>query len=143
MAKLHSPSPARPLHPLHAIILAFPLPLFLAALVSDVAYSRTYQVQWANFSAWLIAGAMVGGGLVLLCALVGMVRYQGSGSRRPLLYFLVLLAMWVIGFINALVHAKDAWATMPQGLYLSVVTTLLALVAAWIGYSGFYTVEVR
>lgn len=50
--------------------------------------------------------------------------------------------MWVLGFINALVHAKDAWATMPEGLYLSAVTTLLALAAAWIGYSGFRSVEV-
>jgi uncharacterized membrane protein len=51
--------------------------------------------------------------------------------------------MWVLGFVNALVHAKDAWATMPEGLYLSVITTLLALVAAWIGYSGFRGREVK
>ena len=59
------------------------------------------------------------------------------------IYFLVLLVMWVLGFINALVHAKDAWATMPDGLYLSVVAALLALVAAWIGYSGFRAGEVK
>jgi uncharacterized membrane protein len=111
--------------------------------VSDIAYSRTFHVQWANFSSWLIAGALIGGGLAILCALVSLFRYRGSGSRRPLLYFVILLAMWVLGFINALVHAKDAWATMPEGLYLSAVTTLLALVAAWIGYSGFRTAEVR
>jgi hypothetical protein len=29
--------PLRPLHPLHAILLAFPLPLFLGALLSDYA----------------------------------------------------------------------------------------------------------
>jgi uncharacterized membrane protein len=50
--------------------------------------------------------------------------------------------MWVLGFVNAFVHAKDAWATMPEGLYLSAVAALLALVAAWIGYSGFRTREV-
>jgi hypothetical protein len=51
--------------------------------------------------------------------------------------------MFVVGFINALVHAKDAAATMPTGLYLSIIATLLALVAAAIGYSGFRSVEVR
>jgi uncharacterized membrane protein len=61
---------------------------------------------------------------------------------RPLIYFVLLLVMWVLGFISALVHAKDAWATMPEGLYLSAVTTLLALAAAWIGYSGFRSAEV-
>lgn len=125
------------------MFLAFPLPLFLAALVSDIAYFRTFHVQWANFSSWLIAGALVGAGLTLLCALAGLFRHRGSGSRRPLVYFLLLAAICVIGFINALVHAKDAWATMPEGLYLSVATTLLALVATWIGYRGFRTAEVR
>jgi hypothetical protein len=57
--------------------------------------------------------------------------------RRAALYFFVLLAMWGLGLINAFVHAKDAWATMPEGLILSAVVTLLAFVAAWIGYSEF------
>ncbi|MDQ2634749.1 MAG: hypothetical protein M3Y43_06975 [Pseudomonadota bacterium] len=133
---------ARPLHPLHAILLAFPLSMFLGALLSDLAYWNTFHIQWANFSSWLIVGGLVGGGFALLWALIDLFRFRGSGSRRPLVYFLVLLAMFVLGFINALVHAKDAWATMPESLYLSVVTTLLALAAAWIGYSGFRSVEV-
>ena len=29
------------------------------------AYLRTAQMQWTNFSAWLIAGALVGGGHVV------------------------------------------------------------------------------
>ena len=41
------------------------------------------------------------------------------------------------------VHGKDAWAIMPEGLWLSAVTTLLALIAAWIGYSGFPVREVE
>ena len=132
----------RPLHPLHAVLLAFPFSLFLGALLSDLAYWNTFQIQWANFSSWLIAGGLGGGGFALLWALVDLFRFRGSGSRRPLIYFLVLLVMVVLGFVNALVHAKDAWATMPESLYLSVVTTLLALAAAWIGYSGFRSVEV-
>ena len=30
---------------------------------------------------------------------------------------------------------------MPASVYLSVVTTVLALAAAWIGYSGFRSAE--
>lgn len=94
-------------------------------------------MQWANFSSWLIAGGLVGGGFALLWALVNLFRRGTARKRRPIIYFVVLLAMFVLGFVNALVHAKDAWAIMPEGLYLSVVVALLALVAAWIGYSGF------
>jgi uncharacterized membrane protein len=133
----------RPLHPLHSILLAFPVSLFLGALLSDVAYWRTFELQWANFSSWLIAGGLLVGGFALLWALINVFRSESGYRRRPLAYFAVLLVMWVVGFFNALVHAKDAWATMPEGLYLSVAAALLALAAAWIGYSGFRTGEVE
>lgn len=142
MVAISAPGALRPLHPLHAILLAFPFPLFLGALLSDLAYWGSFQVQWANFSSWLIAGGLLVGAFVLLWALVNLFRRGAARKRRPALYFIVLLAMWVLGLINAFVHAKDAWATMPEGLYLSAITTLLALVAAWIGYSGFRTGEV-
>jgi uncharacterized membrane protein len=133
---ISAPGPLRPLHPLHAILLAFPFPLFLGALLSDLAYWSSFQVQWANFSSWLIAGGLLVGAFALLWALVNLFR-SGTARKRRRIYFVVLLAMWVLGFVNALVHAKDAWATMPEGLYLSAIAALLALVAAWIGYSGF------
>ena len=132
----------RPIHPLHAIILAFPLPLFLGALLSDLAYRASFQVQWANFSSWLIAGGLFVGAFAVLWALINLFRSGPARRTRALVYFLVLLAMWGLGFVNALVHAKDAMATMPEGLLLSIISTLLALVAAWIGYSGFRVKEV-
>jgi uncharacterized membrane protein len=120
------------LHPLHAILLAFPVALFTAALVTDITYLNTAVIQWSNFSSWLIAGGLVFCGLALLFALVNLIRVDQK-KGRPLIYFLLLLATWVLGFINALEHAKDAWATMPQGLVLSVIDTLLACVTTWIG----------
>jgi uncharacterized membrane protein len=133
-----SPGALRPLHPLHAILLAFPLPLFVGALLSDLAYRSSFHVQWANFSSWFIAGGLLVGAFAVLWALVNLFRRGPARRGRLIVYFVVLLAMWGLGFVNALVHAKDAWATMPEGLYLSAVTAFLALVAAWIGYSGFH-----
>jgi len=143
MVALSHPVALRPLHPLHAIFLAFPLPLFAGALASDLAYRASFHIQWANFSSWLIAGGLVGGGFTALWALINLFRRGPARKARLVVYFVVLLAMWGLGFVNALVHAKDAWATMPEGLILSAITTLLALVAAWIGYSGFHTGEVK
>ena len=51
-------------------------------------------------------------------------------------YIGLLLALFVAGFINALVHAKDAWAAMPAGLILSVIVLLLAIGAIWAGFSS-------
>jgi len=132
----------RALHPLHAILLAFPLPLFLGALLSDLAYSSTYEVQWTNFASWLIAGAMLTGALVTLWALVECLVSGQQRTGKHFAYLIVLLVMMAVGFINALVHAKDGWAAMPAGLWLSVVVTLLALIASWIGYAGLRAREV-
>lgn len=125
-------------NPLHATLLAGTVPLFLGALLSDIAYFRTYQIQWSNFSSWLIAGGLVFCGLALLFAVVNLIRADHK-KGRPLIYFLLLLVTWLLGFINALEHAKDAWATMPLGLILSVIVTLLACVATWIGLTNLRT----
>lgn len=132
-----SPEGQTSLHPVYAMLLAFSFSLFLGALVSDLAYWSSYHVQWANFASWLIAGGLLGGGFALLWALVDLVRDRTERRPRRAAYSATLLATWVLGFINALVHAKDAWATMPEGLYLSAITALLSLAAAFIGYSGF------
>ncbi|WP_105383496.1 DUF2231 domain-containing protein [Neorhizobium alkalisoli] len=126
---------APPLHPLHAVLLAFSFPLFLGALASDLTYFQTYQVQWANFSSWLIAGALLGSAFALVWALADMIRYRATRALKLSVYFVLLLVMWILGFVNALVHAKDAWATMPAGLYLSIVTAALALVATLTGHA--------
>lgn len=121
--------------PLHALLLAGSVPLFLGALLSDIAYFNSYQIQWSNFAAWLIAGGLLFCGLALLFALVNLVRAERKGGR-PTVYFLLLLVTWVLGLVNAFEHAKDAWAVMPAGLVLSLVVTVLACVAAWLGMSN-------
>ncbi len=125
----------RVIHPVHAVLLASTLPLLLGALLSDWAYSRSYQVQWTNFASWLNAGALVFAGAALLWAVLDFFRADVARGRVGALYLLVLLTTFVLGLINALVHAKDGWATMPAGLILSVLVFVLALVATWLGFS--------
>lgn len=48
----------RPLHSLHAILLAGTVPLFLGALLSDFAYSSSYEIQWKHFASWLLVGGL-------------------------------------------------------------------------------------
>ena len=122
------------LHPVHAVLIAGAVPLFLGALLSDLTYASSYQVQWTNFSSWLIVGGLVFSGFALLWATINLVR--ADRRDKQMLLFLLLLGTWVIGFINALVHAKDVWASMPAGLILSVIVAVLAMAATWIGFSN-------
>lgn len=124
----------RPPHPIHAVLLAGTLPLFLGGMLSDIAYASSYHIQWNNFASWLIAGGLVFAGFALLCAIIDMFRRGRRGSRAGI-HVLLLLATWVLGFLNALTHARDAWASMPLGLILSVLVFVLALAAIWTGFA--------
>lgn len=131
-------------NPIHAILLGFPIALFSSALVTDIVYLRTAELQWTNFSAWLISGALVFGGLVTAWALISLLLgLRGADRRRRLIYFGVLAVMWVLGFINVLKHSQDGWSSVGAfGLVLSIVCTLLALAAGVIAHSGYGTREV-
>ena len=115
----------------HAFLLAAAFPLFLGALLSDHAYSTSYELQWSNFASWLVAGGMVFLGLALLFAIVDLIR-----GKRSLLYFVLVLTGFVLGFINALVHARDAYAVMPTGLVLSLLVLMLVGAATWSAFAG-------
>lgn len=122
------------LHPLHMALLAGMATLFLGALVNDMAYAASYELQWKNFASWLIVGGLVFGGVAFLWSLFDL---RAAGVRRTgaPVYSLLLLATWVLGFVNATVHARDAWGSMPTGLVLSALVALFAVAATTMGFS--------
>ena len=75
---------SRSIHPLHAVLLAGTVPLFLGAALSDAEYASTYEIQWSNFASWLIVGGLIFGGIALLFAIVDLSRASSScpGHRR-------------------------------------------------------------
>jgi len=125
---------SRVIHPLHSVLLAGTVALFFSAALTDAVYASTYEIQWSNFASWLIVGGLVLGGIALIFAIIDLSR---PARRAPgiVVYAAVLLAAWVIGFFSALMHARDAWGSMPGGLVLSVIATLLASVATWFGFA--------
>ena len=135
--------PHQHIRPLHAVLRASVVPLFLGALLSDWAYFRSFEVQWLNFASWLIVGALVFLGFALLWAVIDVLRADAPRGRSKWIYPGLLALTFAVGFINALVHAKDAWATMPEGLILSVIGFLVALAAVWAGFSNRRAGEAR
>ena len=120
-------------NPIHAILLAFPVALYPAALLSDITYLNTAVIQWTNFSSWLIAGADVFAGLVLAWALVS--QFLGRTRQRGWAYVIVVALMFVAGVLNAFQHARDGWHSVGTfGLVLSILCTILAFVAAFLAY---------
>lgn len=121
------------IHPFHAILLAGIIPWFLGAVLSDISYMATYEIQWANFASWFIVGGLVFTGVTIAFTIIDLCRAHRR-AQGIALYAVFLLATWMAGFFNALMHARDAWASMPGGLILSVITIILACLATWLGF---------
>lgn len=137
MRRSNGPATAT-LRALSGLLIAFPVALFSFAVATDVAYLRTAELQWTNFSAWSITIGLVFGAVALVCALLGLLVHIRS-YRRGLRGLLVgaLAVMCALGLINAFKHSQDAWSSVGAfGLALSILTAIAALVAGAIAYSG-------
>ena len=124
--------------PLHRLLLAFPIGLFTFALFTDIAYLKTAEIQWTNFSARLITGALVFGGIAGLFSIADFaLGVRRRRCRRALVHLVALALAWVLGLVNAFKHSQDAWSSVGAlGLTLSALCTLLVLVAGGIAYSA-------
>lgn len=127
-----------PIHPLHGIILGSLPTLHGAAFLADVTYTRTSEIQWSNFAQWAIAGGLVFGAAALIPGVFSLMRHIVGARARPMLYLALLVGLWIVAFVNMLLHSRDGWYSVTAtGVLLSFFSTLLAIAAAWIGYTGF------
>lgn len=127
-------------HPIHPMLVPFPIVCFFGALVTDIAYARTENLMWQYFSIWLISAGLVMGALA---ALVGFIDYFGDRrvrtARPATLHMILNISVMIVALVNAFVHSRDGWtAVVPTGLTLSAITVVLLAVSAWLGGSLSY-----
>lgn len=127
-------------HPVHAMLVPFPIVCWIGALVTDIVYTQSTNIMWSTFSAWLLTVGLVFGGLA---ALFGLIDFFGDGRIRALgvaiAHMVINLTVWVIELFNAFVHSRDGWTSVvPTGLTLSIIGVLLLAVSGWLGGSLVY-----
>lgn len=112
--------------PIHRILAPFPVAYFTAALVTDIAYSQTFEVMWERFSVWLIAGGLVMSALVALAAVIDLIfARQRPAWFRAISYMVAVL----LSIVNVLVHSRDAYnAVVPAGVTLSAIVVAILLI---------------
>jgi uncharacterized membrane protein len=134
VASLAAPHSAHA-HPIHGVLSAFPLAFFVGALVTDVIYANTADMQWANFSVWLITFGLFMGVLAAVAGVVDAIAFSRQRRRRPLWHSLGTGAMMALALVNAFVHSRDAWTSVvPTGLALSAIVAVLAVATSWQGF---------
>jgi uncharacterized membrane protein len=127
-------------HPIHPMLVPFPITCFVGAFLTDVAYWLTAEMMWADFSAWLLVAGLIIGVLAGLAGLVDFLGNRRIRSQSPAwLHMLGNLVVLVLAFFNTLVHSRDAWTSVvPTGIILSLVTVLILPFTGWLGWSLVY-----
>src|SRR4051812_11763369 len=122
-------------HPIHPMLIVFPLGLLATAVVFDIVALSTGDTSWFGISFWMIAAGIIGG---LLAAVFGLVDWWAipSGTRAK------AIGLWHGGGnVVVVVLFGSSWLlrrpspTQPGtgALALSFAGVILALVSGWLG----------
>jgi len=128
-------------HPLHPMIIPFPIAFFVSALVTDIIYLSTSRPGFAEASMWLLGAGIA---TALLAAVFGFTDFLGDRQIRQLRH-----AWWhmagnltavVLEIINIALRASGGApaAIAGWGVALSVIVTLLLAFNGWMGWELVY-----
>lgn len=122
-------------HPLHPVIVTFPIAFLVTAFATDAAYWLTDDSFWARVSIWLVGGGLVSGVLAALIGMldfirIGRVRERRAGWAHMTLNVAVLL-LTVVNFLLRLNNLEGA--VLPTGLVISAIVSGLLGISGWYG----------
>jgi uncharacterized membrane protein len=124
---------------IYATLTGISLTCLLGTLLTDVVYSKTAAMQWANISAWLLTVGLI---VAIPAVMLGLIDFLDRPVRA-------IPAAWMHGvtaglalalsILNAFVHSRDAYSSVvPDGLTLSAVAAVLILISALSGWRVAY-----
>jgi len=124
----HEPRPSKAAingHPIHPMLIPFPIALLSLVPVTDVAYAASGDVFWARASQYMLWAGLA---TAALAAVVGLVDFVGirrvRAHRQGWAHMGAMLGVMALAAVNALLRMDDpAGAIVPSGLILSVVAT--------------------
>lgn len=125
----------RPSYIFHRPLKALAASCLLGALATDIAYWRTTDFLWADFSDWLITAAVVVGAVAFLVALVEALLRRRRGPFPWILGLLNVIA-WLLAVADMFFHTRDSWTSVaPWGLALSFLAVLFVFIAEWMQHA--------
>jgi uncharacterized membrane protein len=131
-------------HPLHPILVAFPIAFLVAAFVTDLLYWRTMNSSWAQASYWLLWAGII---TAALAALVGMIDFFSIERVRAhpagWLHAGLNVSVLVLSILNVWLRKDNAeTAILPWGLVLSALVTFLLMLSGWYGGELIYRYKI-
>jgi uncharacterized membrane protein len=121
-------------HPIHPMLIPFPIVCFIGTLVTDIVYSRNHDAGWATASHWLLGIGLV---MAALAAVAGLTDYLGDDRIRSLgdalKHMIANVTAVVLELVNFILRLKNDDFIASTGVYISVVVALLLLYSGWKG----------
>ena len=132
-------------HPIHPMLIVYPLGLLSTAVIFDVLYVVTGNIDLATFSYWALVAGIVGG---LAAAVFGLIDWlgipKGTRARRVGLLHgvgnVVVVALFGLSFLTR--SASAAYLPDMLPLLLGLAGAGLALFTAWLGGELVYRLRV-
>lgn len=122
-------------HPIHPLLIPFPIVSFIGALVTDVMFLVTREGGWATASNWLLG---IGLGTALLAAAAGMTDYLGDervkkigAATRHMIANIVVVTIEAINLVVRLTGGVDEIGSL--GVWLSLAAVVLLAYSGWLG----------
>ena len=121
-------------HPVHPMLIPFPIVCFILTFAADVAYSRTSDAFWATGSRWLLGVGLV---TAALAAVTGLTDYVGDAKLRSssdaLKHMLANVTAVVLELVNFFLRLNNTDFIASTGVYISGVVVLILLYSGWKG----------
>jgi uncharacterized membrane protein len=105
----------------------------MGTLATDIAYWRTANIMWADFSDWLLTAGVIVGYVTVVVALIETFAIRSPlRGRLTWLYAIGNLAALILATFDMFVHTRDAWTSVvPWGLVLSAAIVLVLILTGW------------
>jgi uncharacterized membrane protein len=121
-------------HPVHPMLIPFPIVCFVGTFVTDIVYSRNLDAGWATASHWLLIVGLV---MAALAAAAGFTDYLGDDRIRrlgdALKHMLANVAAVVLELVNLVLRINNPDFIPSTGVYISGVVVLILLYSGWKG----------
>ncbi len=131
-------------HPIHPMLVPFPIACFVGTLLTDIAYWRTTNIMWADFSTWLVTTGVILGILAAIAGAIDFFSNRMIRAQAPAWPHVIGNAVaLILGILNMFIHSRDGWTSVvPWGLALSAISVLILLFTGWMGWSMVYRYRV-
>jgi uncharacterized membrane protein len=122
-------------HPLHPMLITFPIAFFIGAFASDGAYWWTRDEFWAHMSFWLLVGGVAGGTAAAISGIADFLLVRGIREHvTSWSHFIMAIMAMSMGATNLMLRWWDAVGPLlPWGLFLSALNVGVLSVAGWLG----------